>query len=149
MPTNRKDAAKRRIDSLGLSAARIAKELGFNNREAFYNHFRKDEIDIELYNKIMNKLDEIEKGENFQNTGNIEGSGVVIAGSKLDKSKVKEINNYQCAFNIMQIQQEITKVIEKMCGQQKENYEARLTEKDERIKDLKEVIEMLKNQRAK
>ena len=144
MPTNRKDTAKSRIDSLGLSAARIAKELGFNNREAFYNHFRKDEIDIELYNKIMAKLDEIEKGASTQKVGDIEGQ-MVIAGSNLDKSKVKEVNHFKCAYNLA----ELSILVNDSIARAMQGYDKLLAEKDERIKDLKEVIEMLKNQRAK
>ncbi len=66
MPTLRKDIVKRELEKAGISLARMAKELGFNNRVTFYNHFDKEDIDLDLYNSIMTKL--VEKGAQFDSS---------------------------------------------------------------------------------
>lgn len=60
MPTLRKDIVKKELKKAGISLAKMGRELGFKSRVTFYNHFEKDDIDLDLYNSIIMKL--IEKG---------------------------------------------------------------------------------------
>lgn len=67
MPTLRKHIATKEMKSAGISKAKMASVLGFNNREAFYKHFKKDDIDIDLFNRIINKLNEWKNSANKSN----------------------------------------------------------------------------------
>ena len=149
MPTNRKQIVKDILEALGLNVADLAEGAGFNSRQALNRYFKKEsDLSIDLYAKLIEYLEQKDKNivsSIAHNSGNIEGSGVVIAGSKLDKSKVKEVNNFKCAYNA----KELHDIFESALLKSLQGYDKLLAEKDERIKDLKEVIEMLKNQRAK
>jgi transcriptional regulator with XRE-family HTH domain len=153
MPTNRKDNVKKILEALGLSISDLADGAGFNSRQALNRYFKKDQdISIDLYEKLINFLNTKDKNivSSFnQTTGNIEGSGVVIASSNLDKSEVKEVNNnFKCAYNA----KEMNKIFNSGIDKAMEGFErllaekdARLKEKDDRIADLKETIAMLKS----
>lgn len=147
MPRLRKDIVVGRAESLKVSLAKIAKKIGYNNRESLYQQLKKDDIDIELYNKIMGYLDSLDKKVAIDNSTNTNYAGgdsdMQFAGNK-NKGKVQEINHFQCAYNVA----ELSKLVNDGIDRAMQGYEKLLAEKDARISDLKEVIELLKEKRS-
>lgn len=66
MPTLRKDIILAELKKAGISKAKMGKLLGFRSRTAFYKHFEKSDIDIDLFNSIINKLSD--KGINIDSS---------------------------------------------------------------------------------
>ena len=146
MPIKRKDIVNKRADALKISLAKIARALGYNNRESLYQQFKKDDIDIELYNKIKEYLDSLEKGiiidESITQNQSGGDSSMQFAGHR-NKGKVQEVNHFKCAYNVA----ELSKLVNDGIDRAMQGYKDLLAEKDARIKDLKEVIELLKHKK--
>ena len=81
MPTLRKDIATKELKNAGISKAKMARELGFKNRESFYKHFEKEDIDQDLFMRILTKLKEkgvYIKDSNVTEGDNIENSNLIL-----------------------------------------------------------------------
>ena len=136
MPTPRKDVIRDALKKSGISKARMGKELGFKSRVAFYKHFKKEDIDLNLFNRIMQKLSE--KGFNIDGavTQNYKGSsGSSQTEGDMHGNFVGQPNENNYGVSSETMDNLIMSYDKQILFLQKQ-----IEEKDKRIKDLEEII---------
>lgn len=99
----RKEIAKKFIKESGISFAKFAKEIGLSPQN-WHHHFKKDDIDLDLFQKISDKLKE--KGINIDDA--------VVYPDNKNKSLVNENLVAYLANKVMELEKENEDLKEKL-----------------------------------